>query len=181
MLSILMFALLAARTGLAPLEFAHTPEWLYASSKPETKLMGIRVEGQSVGEAKKRFGRPSGVERDPDYPNQGTYHWQLGTLALSVTTTFPIGTTDASGEHIYSVTVQGPASNAKAKTSAGVGLGDTLDTLIAKYGTKYQTGFRKELSEHLTIVFVFSDGTELAAGLDEDGRIQALQLTASIE
>jgi hypothetical protein len=180
MLIAIAILLWAARPILQPLSFAHTPEWLVSRSTPETLLMGINVADDSVGDVI-RFGKPSKVEQDPQYPNERSYTWDNGDLTLLVSTMFEDGTSQPTGEHVYSVFVRGNASIPAARTGASIRLGDSFGKLISKYGSRYQTGHRADMGDGLTVLFVFSDDTELAAALNEDGKITALQLTASAE
>jgi hypothetical protein len=170
-----------ARPNLQTLSFAHTPEWLVSKAAPETLLMGINVTRDSLADVTRRFGKPSRVEDDPQYPNERSYTWIKGDLTLRVSTLFPNGTTQPAGEHVYSVFVRGNASIPAARTGASIRLGDSFARVIAKYGTRYQTGHREDMGDGLTVLFVFSDDTELAANLNDEGKITALQLTASEE
>lgn len=171
----------AARPVLQTLSFAHTPEWLVSKATPETRLMGINVSDDSLADVIRRFGKPSKVDENPQYPNERSYTWDKGDLTLRVSTMFPDGTSQASGEHVYSVFVRGNASAPAARTGASIRLGDSFGKLIARYGNRYQTGHREDMGDGLTVIFVFSDDTELAAALNDDGKITALQLTASAE
>jgi hypothetical protein len=179
MLIAIAVLLWAARPLLRPLSFAHTPEWLVSKATPETLLMGIDVAHDSLADVIRRFGIPSRVEADARYPNEKSYTWDKGDLTLRVSTMFPDGTSQPAGEHVYSVYVRGNIR--AARTGASIRLGDSFGKLIAKYGTRYQAGHRDDMGDGLTVLFVFSDDTELAANLDDDGKISALELTASEE
>lgn len=179
MLIAILFALSAAEPRLQQLVFAHTPEWLVSAATPETKLIGISVSDDSLADVEKRFGKPSKVSRDPEGATEAEYTWNKGDLILRVSTMFAEGTTTPAEEHVYSVTVIGNRSVRAAKAGGGIRLGDNFARLLSIYGNKYQTGYRKNLGDSLTVIFVFSDDTELAAELDDDGIVTALQLTSS--
>lgn len=179
MLIAIAIVLFAARPALQTLSFAHTPDWLVSKATPETRLMGIDVSNASLADVIGRFGKPSKVEEDPQYPNERTYTWNKTNLTLRVWTTFPKGTSQPAGEFVYSVLVRGNASTPDARTGASIRLGDSFGKLISKYGSLYQTGHRDDMGEGLTVIFVFSDDTELAAAIDDGGKITALQLTTS--
>jgi hypothetical protein len=57
MLTALLLTLWAVKVKppVEPLIFAHTPEWLLSSAKPETQLMGITVAVDSLADVEKRF------------------------------------------------------------------------------------------------------------------------------
>src|SRR4051794_28795802 len=105
MLIALALLLWTARPTLQPLSFAHTPEWLVSKATPETLLMGINVTHDSLADVIRRFGKPSKIESDQQYPNERSYTWDKGDLTLRVGTMFPDGTTQPAGEHVYSVFV----------------------------------------------------------------------------
>src|SRR5947209_3083552 len=134
-----------ARPTLQTLSLAHTPEWLVSKATPERLLMGINVTHDSLADVIRRFGKPSKVEDDPQYPNERSYTWDKGDLTLRVGTTFPEGTTQPAGEHVYSVFVRGSASTSAARTGASIRLGDSFGKLVAKYGSTYQTGHRENM------------------------------------
>jgi hypothetical protein len=171
----------AVRPILQPLSFAHAPDWLVSKTRPETLLIGINVADDSLADVMKRFGKPSKVEQDPQYPNERSYTWDKRDLTIRVSTMFHDGTSRPTGEHVYSVFVRGNASIPAARTGASIHLGDSFGKLIARYGSRYQTGHREDMGDGLTVLFVFSNDTELAATLNENGRITALQLTVSEE
>jgi hypothetical protein len=174
----LVIALWTTKPPLEQIIFAHAPEWLVSTARPETELIGISVDHDSLADVKRRYGSPSGVSRAP---NQATYHWNKGDLELVVDTVYPDGVTQPAGEHVISVSVRGNRSIPAAKTRAGVHLGDKLSKLIATYGNRYQMGHRKDIGDGIAVVFIFSDDTELAAELNHDGVIVSLRLTASEE
>jgi hypothetical protein len=179
MLIAVTILLWAARPVLQTLSFAHTPAWLVSKAAPETLLMGIDVAHDSLADVIKRFGKPATVEEAPQYPNERSYTWDKGNLTLRVSTMFRAGTTQPAGERVYSVLIRGNASIPAARTGASIRLGDSFEKLITRYGNRYQTGHREDIGDGLTVLFVFSDDTELAANLNDDGKITALQLTAS--
>jgi hypothetical protein len=179
MLIAITILLWAARPVLQTLSFAHTPEWLVSKAAPETRLIGIDVTHDSLADVIKRFGKPARVEEDPRYPNERSYSWDKGNLLLRVSTMFRAGTTQAAGEHVYSVFIRGTPSIPSARTGASIRLGDSFGKLISRYGNRYRTGHREDMGDGLTVLFVFSDETELAANLNDEGKITALQLTAS--
>jgi hypothetical protein len=181
MLIAIAIVLWAARPILQELSFAHTPEWLASKATPETRLMGINVNDDSLADVIRRFGKPSKVEENPQYPNERSYTWDKGDLTLRVSTMFPDGTSQPTGEHVYSILVRGNASTPAARTGASIRLGDSFGKLISRYGSRYQTGHREDMGGGLTVLFVFSDDTELSATVNDDGKITALELTASAE
>lgn len=158
MLIAISILLLATRPTLQTPSFAHTPEWLVSNATPETLLMGLNVNHDSLADVIRRFGKPSTVNDYPQYPNERSYTWDKGDLTLRVWTMFPSGTTQPAGEHVYSVFVRGNASTLAARAGASIRLADSFAKL-----RKYQSGHRDDMGDGLTVLLVFSDDTELAA------------------
>jgi hypothetical protein len=169
--AVAMFALLARSD--------HAPEWLVSKAAPEMTLLGISVEGLTLADVESRLGHPQ--RSTMQSPNEATHEWDLDGVTLWIATMFPEKHDGSAGEKVHAIRVNGKRSH-RAATGAGVHLGDGLDRLVKVYGTRYQTAHVPYMSEEsATIIFVFSDETELSAGFSDGGKIISLQLAASIE
>jgi hypothetical protein len=177
-------AILAALlTALAPAARAdHAPEWQMSTKKPETSLAGIRAGKTSIDGARKILGKPTRSQDLADEPGAADYTWEKDGLKIVLGTEFNPEKRTAKDETVYSVKVSGTKGAARYSTGAGVKLGDTLQTLIHAYGPVYTTSWRPSPLGSTTFTFLFSDETELSAGISTyEGKIVALDLIASEE
>ena len=170
---LLTFLIVAA----LPLFADHAIDWLVSKRKPETTLAGIAI-GKPINRVFARYGRPTSVRRDPA-DETSTYRWNKGDFQIEVSTNREV---DPKVETVDQVRISGDRSIPAGRTGAGVRLGDRFDQLVAKYGSRYRTDDRTRGPKAvLTVRFFFSDDSELAAELNDDGEIISLELTASGE
>jgi len=176
----------------------HLPETKLARGNSEMVLAGIDISSflvpdehgmhhddfrTRVPDVVAKFGRFSRREIRGDTPGKETgeceYVWAKPHVQLA-TTIFcsEDGSTDLTG--IHHVVVSGTSREAKWKTGAGVGLGDSISDIRRAYGSRYVV-YHTLPEKTRELMLQWPDGTELSFRFDSSGRINYVSLRVAIE
>jgi hypothetical protein len=167
----------------------HLPATLMAMGSPEDTLAGINLRSATWDHVLKKYGSPAQTIKAPNNPGWRGYLWQSAATRLEVQVSH-----GKTRPYVDTITVVrlGSASTmdqlaAAGVTGRGLKLGDSLDDLKKIYGDRFQlTGqdpvpvqtkpFRMTPGSRIAVVQWMKLDFTLTAGLDQSGRIVALQL-----
>jgi len=167
----------------------HLPDSKRATGPPEHSIAGIDVYSTSLRDLIQRLNAPAEHKRSPETSDRkretGTvfYEWRLPKVRLRVATMYNCqlpGCEKMDESRIYVADVWGvEKSGGIGRTSAGLRLGDGVEDIKAKYGTRFS---KQQLANgRSTIMIQWKDDTTLTLDLDRAGRIDHMQLLSSIE